>query len=1217
MAFNYAAFEKSSKDEKSFDYDDFEKKEEDETLPIRDTHPGGSVAGWPSGTVAPALQFGAGNIISEKIQEVFPVEKPEVSAMGTYDKPVPGAGMSEGTYKTVSGLGRVAGGALAWSTDLVTNPIKAVTDFAGFMVESGKEWNEVRKTLQGDPHAMLKLVNAFAEMPVDELALLGGIPLAAFGIRGGIKTAKGKLGKAKAKAGLEEILGDKTHITDPGKTQPLADQLAPGLEAQMREIAKSRKIQKIEEAPDALQGKEAQAPKAQEVAPALRKTQDLTTKQPWEMTKGEFFESVRDEPMLQSLRQSKHLRKELPIQKLIKNAEQAVDHAYEQARQSGVAEYELSQGRLSGKSTKKRTAALKKYTEAQQAQGALWNKGRQSIQNEIHRASIEQAHTTNKPVPAEVLAEYPELGKGAVTPEVEARVGKAPEAAKQPDVVGERQPVFAEEVSAMETGKTAGMRGKEAEMAKKQRVPSEESQAQAASLERADAVFNEQRSYFEGINKNKETIAEMDTYENFKDVAEGPLGGSKPPEYFLAEIDGALPLGVKKNLPGQAGPVERSVYWRTNDITMRKMDWADAQTGHLKSIFEGVTKEQDIALTEILNRMNRKTAYVDPASLATGYLGKIKNATPELIDKAQQIRKWYEHTFKQQNTSRTSRGQKPIEYRNKYSPEIIREMTLRERLFGLEHTMNEVMKSQQVPDFINRWPGKPFNPRELARRGGIPEMLKEQRASKLTESYANSAARDIFDSDIIVNNKAVANKLDALGYNRSANAIQNWTAEAFGHVEAVMDRKSFGQMSPGIERTTRFLASRMRLGYVRGAFPANIAWNSFVQTSSSVLTVGKYGTRNSAAAVFDWFGNSKLRAEIASTYAATMKSAGKGDPSSLMPRFRGRTGSVTRQDINTGVSRLVTLNKGKLETATDALNYITEVVERNITGWSIATGLRHGKGAGLKGEALWRYASDAGAKTQGMYNIENLPGVLRSGAIKTAAPFQTFSFNCWNLVKEWSGITGTPPTGAKFLSWQSARIRGKSALRFLGTATAMNYISHAAIGRKPWELSSLNPFYSIVAEPMERIVRDEAWKGISTRSGLPAPAGIAMEAYLAAEDIGTHGDLTRARRWFIRNVPGWLGIPGGIQANRVVDGTLAIIAGEVSNKDDETMFDVEEFSDQIKAIFGGVWTTSEAREYWEERESKLDVLPEEGIATEVIEHIPVVGDILGKEESGW
>ncbi len=200
--------------------------------------------GWQQ---QPGVDFQPGTMIAEGIQEAFPVEQPQSTALGTYDKPVPGIGMGPTTYKVVSGLGRVAGGMIAWHADLVTDPVKAVKDFAGFLHESGKEWNDVRKAIQGDPVVALRLINALAATPVDELALLAGIPLVAFGVGKGVK---GKLGKAKAKAGLEKL------IEEPGdKTLPLAEQVAPGMEARMTEIAKAKKIQKIEEAPDALQQK--------------------------------------------------------------------------------------------------------------------------------------------------------------------------------------------------------------------------------------------------------------------------------------------------------------------------------------------------------------------------------------------------------------------------------------------------------------------------------------------------------------------------------------------------------------------------------------------------------------------------------------------------------------------------------------------------------------------------------------------------------------------------------------------------------------------------------------------------------------------------------------------------------------------------------------------------------------------------------------------------
>jgi hypothetical protein len=109
------------------------------------------------------------------------------------------------------------------------------------------------------------------------------------------------------------------------------------------------------------------------------------------------------------------------------------------------------------------------------------------------------------------------------------------------------------------------------------------------------------------------------------------------------------------------------------------------------------------------------------------------------------------------------------------------------------------------------------------------------------------------------------------------------------------------------------------------------------------------------------------------------------------------------QDINTGITKMISGKKSKWQAAIDGTNYMTELVERELTGWSIASGLRHGAKRGLKGKSLWDYASDAGAKTQSMYNLENKPGILRSETVQTATPFQTFIFEMYNTAKEFAG----------------------------------------------------------------------------------------------------------------------------------------------------------------------------------------------------------------------
>jgi len=704
------------------------------------------------------------------------------------------------------------------------------------------------------------------------------------------------------------------------------------------------------------------------------------------------------------------------------------------------------------------------------------------------------------------------------------------------------------------------------------------------------------------------------TYTRFKDAKAGVFGGTKDATRFVQEIDGALPVEAKAKLPGGAGPTERYVMWRTRDITKFKLNWTTAMKSRLATISKDLSKEQTKLANQVIEHISRKGAYVDPAKLVTN--PKISAITTDLnvIRFAQEGRKLYESLLRHQNELRRSRGQGEIPHRDYYTAHSIHNTTIWERALGHNKAPEQII-GPGLPDYIK--PNAPFNPRAVAREIGLPETIREMNLKRLLERYIETAAKDIFNTSIVQNNKAFIQQLRSMGYEHAARGLENWTAEAFTGVKASVDRAA--GLSPTIHRGM----NRFRGGLIRSVFPLNFAWNTFVQTSSGVLTVTRYGVRNSIRGLYDWFGNKKIRQKIENNaYSAIIKSQ--------------RSGRISRQDINRGIGSAERLNRGKLEKASDAANFFSEQVERHLTGWSVATAKRHGGAVGLKGKALWEYASDGGAKTQSMYNLEDLPGMLRSEIIKTTAPFQTFSFEMFNTLKEFAGKTGTPPA--------TAAIRIKMVLRFLAGATAVNYIGQAAIGRKPWELSSFIPFYGTFLAPVSAALKGEGMSQVSTR-GLPSPIGIGIKGgqavhkgllkpglttikeliktrnfNVALGEFMATGKWDKLRRFTIRYLSGFAGIPGGTQMNRIVDGFIATSAGGMVGSTDRLMFPITDTKDKIRSFFAGPWSTKGGQDYWDKRGKELDLdiefLERNPFLRDVAESIPIVSDFYKFQKEG-
>ena len=684
------------------------------------------------------------------------------------------------------------------------------------------------------------------------------------------------------------------------------------------------------------------------------------------------------------------------------------------------------------------------------------------------------------------------------------------------------------------------------------------------AMDKAEADYDDKKNNIskKDHKKRKRAIEKQFPY-HFKDAKHID---TKDPTVYIEEIDGALGLGELALLKDQAGPAVRHVLWRTRDISKLKRLWLGKMQIRLNGITEGVSKAQRKEAFDVLEVTSRKGAYVATEDFALNPNVKAITNDPVVVKFAQDARKFLENSYALQNKMRKQRNQEIIPFRQYYAPHLVREMVIWERAYGLINQEEWAAKPGQVsnpalPDYIR--PNKPFNPRELARDAMMPDFWKETDVGRLLQLYTNTAASDIFNTSIIANNKAFAQQLESMGLRHAAQGIQDWTGQAFAGVGAM--GHEFLDVRPGIRKAMSWWRKTLAIT----VFPLNWAWNLTVQTQSSVLTVMRTGVINSLEGTYDWFGNSDIRKQIKNnSYSYIIKSMSSG--------------KMTKQDINRGMSDIVQLEKSKFETATESFNYLTSLIERHLTGWSVAAGYRQGRKAGLTGQALDEFASNQGAKTQSMYNMEDQPGILRSELVKTLFPFQTFKFTMYNTMKEFLGQTGVPPkTASERIGW---------VLRFWAGTLAGNIIAKSVTGREPWEVWSLFPFADQTLKPAWSALMGKDWE-LSSGRGLPAAVGVSIDLGKSLNRYLRTGDTRKLRIWLIKYLPGMFGIPGGTQMSRTADGIIAIANGGIDDSAGRMMFPISKTSDQVKAVTTGVWSTSGGKEYIEKLDEKQKILP--------------------------
>jgi len=648
---------------------------------------------------------------------------------------------------------------------------------------------------------------------------------------------------------------------------------------------------------------------------------------------------------------------------------------------------------------------------------------------------------------------------------------------------------------------------------------------------------------------------EFAEYTKYKDISP-VFGGGQDITRAVQQMDGSLSVKEKIREKGQAGQLEQNVLWPTREMSLQKLDWLKEKTAKLRSILnikKGSEKDRKINL--VLEKIASQDRDV-PIEKTLSDKILLSMASQEEIKQAIALREFYDNLIDEQNIARRIRGQEEIPYRRKYSPHILRDATIWERLMMKGKKAEDVFGSKaDLPDYIR--PNKPFNPREMAREGGIPYEQRITSARELAEIYLVTATKDIFNTSIIQNNKAFIQQLEAMGFKKSANYLADWTSEAYAGITPRLDRV-IGL--PAKAKKSALWFNRLRNMAV---FPLNFAWNFVTQPSSLALTIGRYGAKNTFQGFVDWLDPS-IREQMAKDYYSYVVKAAK-------------EGKITKQDAQNLIGSDVKLKLTTGEIIENIGGFMTNQIEKILTGTSIRAAYIQGKNKGLTGEALKNYASDGGAKTQSMYNDEDKPAILRNLTVKTAAPFQTFAYEVANTFREWAGRTGTPPDSKLHTLWTVAR--------FLAAATVFSMIAKKLANKEVWSWKRPPiPFAEFWLTPIIRIFSKEYIGGSS--SGLTSPAETAQRVAKGIDDVLEKGNWRKLRNELLKYGPGMLGIPGGVQISRTVDAIIAYSQGGIKDRSGRMLFEMKDPQDLAKALFSGVWSTEGGQEYIEKHQGK-------------------------------
>ncbi|MFH2034004.1 MAG: hypothetical protein ABIJ26_04800, partial [Candidatus Margulisiibacteriota bacterium] len=613
-----------------------------------------------------------------------------------------------------------------------------------------------------------------------------------------------------------------------------------------------------------------------------------------------------------------------------------------------------------------------------------------------------------------------------------------------------------------------------------------------------------------------------------------------------------------------AGPVQKQIMWPIHATTEARYLWMDqwkAKAAGVVDNFKIRSSKKAKAVGDVIeavkdwNDTNENILKIPDVASALRKIGG-KNRL-DIIEATRQIAKLLEGMRSDINAARKIRGQKEIGEIKGYRPHV-REANIWSR-WGLEDLKPaEIMDTPGLPDFVR--PNQVWFKHALTRKGLLKKYALERNMVKLLGDYIESAGKDIFNTNIIQHMKIHAAVMRDAKMPHAAYAIDRLAAEAFAGTSHWITRGARRVVPEGVLRTI----SGIRRNLTRAVFPLNFGWNLFVQTTSGALTVARYGATNSLKGLQYFTSRSMNQAVKQNAYSHLTKTRWGGN--------------IIYQDMARSIARTRRLHASKMDRVDQFLDFFTSTIESALTGHAIVSAYHHGKGLGLKGRALWEYASEGGAKTQSMYNHADVPGLLKSRLVGSIVPFQTFAFEIMNTVRELNvigvrrvvGKTGLYETMSANSATGRALISKRLGMigRWTAAIIVTNAVADAAIHRKPWKLSSFIPFlgYILNGSPMAPVVGE--------RGQLSVPSSYVGDFYAGVKAVLEYEDWRKLRRWALR-----YHARAGIQLERVIEG-IEVNAenGWVTDVSGKKLFQVPK-EEREKMLFTGPWATSAGQEH--------------------------------------
>ena len=363
--------------------------------------------------------------------------------------------------------------------------------------------------------------------------------------------------------------------------------------------------------------------------------------------------------------------------------------------------------------------------------------------------------------------------------------------------------------------------------------------------------------------------------------------------------------------------------------------------------------------------------------------------------------------------------------------------------------------------------------------------------------------------------------------------------------------------------------SKIQTSRLLGGLAGNINWMLFTMPMSMANTFLKTGAINTFKGTMNWFTSPVRKREIRELTSMKMKSqigvgqAGAGD----LDKMAGNLYKTRIENYNAAISK-----------------HSSDWLEYHLTGSSMSAGLEQAKRWGLDKKSARIYADYIGQVTQSMYDTAHRTQLMNSLALRTAFPFQTFSFEMFRHIKNISGKGGGIPLN------KTQRVH--HAINLVVGTMVINGIHQNLFGKNRQTPGTFIPLAGSMADAsiaeVAGLVSGEPREFATGRSPV-APMEDINRMKRAIRDIVNHGNYNRLRKELIFWSMGLKGIGGAGQVNRTIDGLIAAENEVVTDVTGKDMFEIKGSSEKIRAILFGPYNTGASKEYFEPTDDLTEI----------------------------